>query len=171
MSAFWSFVNQWQQQNYRHHCWRRKQVFWIKSSRLWDHHGPRRLSAIQPDHWHRRRVEEMLIQLGLRLLANVWMQEKEMDKLELWLAKLHEIRRRWINIDAWCSHAVKVYGQCFRCCSRFHHRLVSCTLTQIQKIHSSFTFISTSITVYSFCNLCWIKLFANFPFVMQPRVV
>lgn len=89
-----------------------------------------------------------------RLMANVWMQEKEMDNLELWLAKLHEIRRRLINIDAWCSHAVKVYGQCFRCCSRFHHRLVSCTLTQIQKIHSSFTFISTSITVYSFCNLC-----------------
>lgn len=55
MSAFWSFVNQWQQQNYRHHGWRSKQVFWIKSSRLWDHHGPRRLSAIQRDRWHRRR--------------------------------------------------------------------------------------------------------------------
>lgn len=31
---------------------------------------------------------------------------------------------------------------------------LACTPTQIQKIHYSFTFISTSITVYLFCNLC-----------------
>lgn len=41
---------------------------------------------------------------------------------------------------------------------------LACTSTQIKTIHSSFTFISISITVYSFCNLCWIKLFANFSF-------
>ena len=40
----------------------------------------------------------MLIQLGLRLLlANAWTQEKEVDKMKLWLVKQHEI---WYYCDS-----------------------------------------------------------------------
>lgn len=69
--------------NYSHQHWRREQVFYIKSSRLWDHHSPWHLSTIHLDRLVSPREEEILNKshdypAWLKAsLTNVWLQENE----------------------------------------------------------------------------------------------
>lgn len=123
---------------YCHHQWRRKCVFWIKSSSLWDNPNPQHLLTIQPDQLKNPRENKSHANPanGQKLVSNTTSRIKLVDCVLSW-------QRRTTAGRGVVDHVFIT--------------LMLGAQTQMW-------------TVYMFYNVCRMKEFTIFNFIMQPCI-